>query len=73
MICHICGGKLDSLTTDLPFKIRNKSIIIIKNLPVLQCQNCSEYVIEDPVMARVDEILNNINKTTELEILSYAV
>ena len=73
MICHNCGGVLEKIIADLPFKVRHDSIIIIKGLPILQCQNCSEYLIEDPVMEEVDRILSKIDETAELEILSYAV
>ena len=73
MICHNCGGKLEKIVTNLPFKISHDSIVIIKGLPVLQCRNCSEYLIEDEVMEKVDSILSKIDKTAELEILSHAV
>lgn len=72
MICHNCAGKLEKIVTDLPFKVRSDTIVIIKKLPVLQCQNCNEYLIEDQVMEKVDLILNKIDKTAELEILKYA-
>ena len=72
MICHNCGGELENLITNLPFKIDCDSIVIIKGLPVLQCKNCGEYLIEDAVMEKVDRILTRIDKTTELEVLSYA-
>lgn len=70
--CHNCGGKLDNIITNLPFKIKNDSIVIIKDLPLLQCQNCFEYIIEDKIMEKVDKILNKIDETAELEVLSYA-
>ena len=73
MICHNCGGDLEKLVTNLPFKISYDCIAIIKGLPVLQCRNCSEYLIEDGVMEKVDRILSKIDKTTELEVLSYVV
>ncbi len=72
MNCHNCGGKLEQVITDLPFKISRHSIIIIKELPVLQCQNCNGYLIEDLVMGKVDSILNKIDTKAEVEILSYA-
>ena len=53
MNCHNCGGRLEEVITDLPFKIRSGSITIIKKLPVLQCKNCNEYLIEDSVMEKV--------------------
>ncbi|MFH1190779.1 MAG: YgiT-type zinc finger protein [Candidatus Omnitrophota bacterium] len=73
MKCHNCGGKLEKVTSGLPFKIKEGPIIIIKKLPVLQCQNCNEYLIEGPVMEKVDRILSKIDRGAELEILSYAV
>lgn len=72
MKCHQCGSELAKSATDLPFKIDVHSIIIIKDLPVLQCQGCGEYLIEDAVMVRVDDILKNISSDVEVEILSYA-
>ncbi|MBN1509514.1 MAG: YgiT-type zinc finger protein [Sedimentisphaerales bacterium] len=72
MICRNCGGELEKLVTNLPFKVDEDSIVIIKGLPVLQCKNCGEYLLEDAVMERVGAILRRIDKTTELEVLSYA-
>lgn len=72
MKCYHCGGELEKVITDLPFKISLRSIIIIKKLPLLQCKNCNEYLIEDSVMKKVDDILGNIDKNVEVEILSYA-
>jgi len=72
MKCQQCGSELAKTATDLPFKTDVHSIIIIKDLPVLQCRNCGEYLIEDAVMARVDAILKNIGTDVEVEILSYA-
>lgn len=73
MNCHNCGAKLEKLVTNLPFKVNHDCIVIIKGLPVLQCQNCNEYVIEDAVMEKVDSILDKIDTTAELEVLSYTV
>ena len=64
---------MKKLTTNLPFKVNQDSIVIIKELPVLQCANCSEYLIEDAVMEKVDAILDSVEKTAELEVLNYAV
>jgi YgiT-type zinc finger domain-containing protein len=73
MICHNCGSKLEKLTTNLPFRVNQDCIVIIKGLPILQCRNCNEYLIEDAVMEKVDSILDKIDKTAELEVLTYAV
>jgi YgiT-type zinc finger domain len=72
MKCHVCGAKMQAIVTDLPFKLDQKTIVIMKDLPVVQCQGCGEYLIEDPVMQRVDEMLEQVDKAAELEILRYA-
>jgi YgiT-type zinc finger domain-containing protein len=35
--CRVCGGAMDESVTDLPFKIGDTSIVIVRSLPVLQC------------------------------------
>ncbi len=72
MKCHLCGAELKSIRTDLPFKVAENSIVIVKNLPVLQCPNCREYLIEDPVMEKVDSILEKVGTDSELEVVRFA-
>lgn len=72
MNCHSCGSLLMSVITDLPFKLGKKRIVILKDLPVLQCEYCGEYLLEDAVMARIEEVLNHVDSSAELEILQYA-
>ncbi len=72
MKCHSCGADLREIETDLPFKLNQKAIVIIKQMPVLQCENCREYLIEDPVMEKVEKILEAAGDKSELEVVSYA-
>jgi YgiT-type zinc finger domain-containing protein len=72
MKCHMCGSELKPQITDLPFKISETSIVILKGLPVLQCENYSEYALEDPVMERLEQRLKRVNAGAELEIIRYA-
>ena len=72
MMCRVCGSTLQAFTTDLPFKVSERTIVIVKNLPVLQCENCMEYLIEDPVFSRVEKTLANVDAAAELEIIRYA-
>ena len=58
--------------TDLPFKVSDRTIVILKDLPVLQCGNCGEYLIEDPIMERVEGILERVNSESELEVVRFA-
>jgi YgiT-type zinc finger domain-containing protein len=72
MRCGVCGAQLTRTRTDLPFKVRDTGIVILKGLPVLQCTHCPQYLIEDAVLAQVDQILARVTDGTELEIVRYA-
>lgn len=72
MKCHICGGVLEPIATDLPFKLSKRAIVVIRDLPVLQCAACHEYLLEDVVMSRVDDILAGIAEGAELEVVRFA-
>jgi len=72
MKCHICGNEMTKVVADLPFKISNSTIVIIKGLPVYQCGKCPEYLLKDEVMESVDKILAKVNGSAELEIVKFA-
>ena len=72
MRCHVCGSHMSPRATDLPFKIGDTAIVIVKGLPVLQCESCREYMIEDSVMRRVDQMLGSADRSIELEVVRYA-
>ncbi len=72
MKCTVCGSELKAGSTDLPFKVRETTIVILKDLPVLECGNCTEYLLQDGVMAKVDQMLARVGGDAELEIIRYA-
>jgi YgiT-type zinc finger domain-containing protein len=72
MKCRVCGSTLRSAITDLPFKVSDRAIVILKDLPVEQCETCSEYVIGDEVFAKVEALLSKVNASAELEIIPFA-
>ena len=72
MKCHVCGGEMRPIVTDLPFKVSTKTIVILKELPVLQCERCSEYVLEDRILERVDVMLGKVDEDAELKVLKFA-
>jgi YgiT-type zinc finger domain-containing protein len=71
MICHVCGANYRPIRSHLPFKLHEKAIVVVKDLPVLQCENCPEYLIEDEVMEKVDDLLEHACENAELEVISY--
>jgi YgiT-type zinc finger domain-containing protein len=72
MKCQVCGSNMKAVTTDLPFKANNSTIVIMKALPVYKCENCSEFLLEDNVMVTVENIIGNVDASSELEVIKYA-
>ena len=72
MNCQLCGAPMQTSVTDLPFKLSASTIAIVKRVPVSECSNCGEYLLDDGTMQRVEEILNNIDDSAELGIVDFA-
>lgn len=72
MKCRVCGSVMETRVTNLPFKVNETTIVILKDLPVHQCNNCGEYLLDDPVMKRVEGILGKVDTAAELEVIKYA-
>ena len=72
MKCRVCGGMLCAVTTDLPFKVSERTIVILKNLPVAQCEGCTEYLIADAVFAKVEVLLSKVDSSAELQVIPFA-
>lgn len=72
MKCRVCGSMMQSVKTDLPFKVSDRSIVVIKKLPVLLCDNCTEYALEDPVMVTVERIFDAVDEAAELSVVKFA-
>ncbi len=72
MKCHVCRAQLESIVTDLPFKVTNKKIVIVEDLPIHQCSQCREFLLDDFVMERVETILEAVDTASKLEVVEYA-
>jgi YgiT-type zinc finger domain-containing protein len=71
--CRLCGAAFRATTADLLFKLTDRTIVILKHLPVVQCDGCREYSIADNVFARVEELLADVNTSAELEVIPFAI
>ena len=70
--CHVCGSRMNPVTSLFPFRLSDTSVVVLRDLPILQCENCTEHGLEDQVMARVEEILDSVDGAAELEVIRYA-
>ena len=72
MACAVCAIRLRPKRGDLPFSVSERTIALIKDLPVSQCENRANYLLEDGVVSRVDVILASVDNAAELEAIRYA-
>lgn len=72
MKCHVCGGQMHETVGDLPFKLDQRRIVIVRDVPFLQCDTCREHMLADPVMAEVERTLAQTDRDAELEIVRFA-
>jgi len=63
---------MDSVCTDLPFKLDQHRIVVVKDIPVEQCNSCSEFLISDPVMENLDSLISTVDSGIELEVRRFA-
>ena len=72
MKCHVCGGTMTPVRSDMPFKLDQTRIVIIRDLPVFQCSQCDEHLFEDAVMQKIEATLKKADSGAELEVVRYA-
>lgn len=72
MTCFFCKGDMkESLTTH--FVDLKKCIVIVKNVPCLECTQCGETVYTDEVANRLDDIVKTVsNLMTEIAVIEYS-
>jgi YgiT-type zinc finger domain-containing protein len=72
MVCCKCGNEMVKRKTDLPFKLADQEIVVVKDVPVFICSSCGEILIEDEVMKKLEIIFTETKGHRELEVVRYA-
>jgi hypothetical protein len=60
------------VVSDLPFRVNRSAMIILRDLPLMECSECSAYALEDVVMERVHEIVQRLRSPSHLDAVRYA-
>lgn len=70
-MCFFCKGNLKPSHTIYTANIKD-CIIIIKNVPCMECQQCGEKYFNDDVMIQLENIINQVkNALSEITIVDY--
>jgi len=72
-MCIFCGGNLKQSTTEYIEKNKNH-IILIKDVPCEECEQCGETYFDDNIFKALENILNGIQYISSeitLTVLDY--
>ena len=69
--CPICKGIMVPGTTDLTLR-RDRSVVVVEDIPALVCQDCKEASIDSEVATAVYELAEReIKRGVALEFCTY--
>jgi len=74
MKCHRCGSEeVNKQISDLPFKLDMHQVLIVKNVPCHVCDACGDILLDDHVLAAIDQIIDRVKlNRSELDVVPYA-
>ncbi|MBQ3266198.1 MAG: type II toxin-antitoxin system MqsA family antitoxin [Ruminococcus sp.] len=71
MKCIECGGEYTESTKS--HVVDSESLIIIRNVPCLECNQCGDTVYTDTVIRRLDEIIDSLKSFLgEIAVVDYS-
>lgn len=71
MICYLCKGQYKKSTTT-HFVDLKKCMVIVKNVPCWECEQCGEVIYDDDVVDRLDKIIKKVSEMmTEIAVVDY--
>ena len=72
MKCFECGANAEKSTT-IHVVNYNGSVIVIKNVPCEECEQCGEIFYTDEVAEHLEKIVNDAKKLSQdLSVLDYS-
>ena len=71
MTCLLCKGEIKPGTTIHTVQLKN-GVVIIKNVPCLKCEQCGEAVLSADMVARIERILQTVEKAVaEITVVNF--
>lgn len=72
MKCFFCKGDTHPAKTVFTVQF-GEAVIVIKNVPCEECEQCGETVISDPVMGKLEELVSKAKQLLqEVAVIDYA-
>ena len=71
MTCFMCKGNMEDKNTTFMVDLEG-SIVIIKNVPCMKCEQCGEVVLSAATVEKIERILQTVEKAVaEITVVNY--
>lgn len=71
MSCFFCKGDMRPGTTTHTVQLNN-CIVVIKNVPCFQCEQCGETVLSADTIERIEQILHSAERAlAEITVINF--
>ncbi len=60
MLCPLCKGTMEKGAANLPYRLSDKQLVVLVDVPALVCEQCGDEYIEIAVVRKVEKILEKV-------------
>ncbi len=60
MLCPLCKGNMEKSVANLPYRLSERNLVVLVNVPALVCEQCGDEYIEIDVVRNVEKVLERV-------------
>lgn len=60
MLCPLCKGNMEKGAANLPYRLSDKQLVVLIDVPALVCEQCGDEYIEIAVVRKTEKILEKV-------------
>ncbi len=60
MLCPLCKGTMAKGVVNLPYRLSEKKLVVLVDVPALVCEQCGDEYVEIDVVRRTEKLLEQV-------------
>lgn len=60
MLCPLCKGSMENGTANLPYRLSDKQLVVMVDVPALICEQCGDEYIEIAVVRKLEKMIEKV-------------
>lgn len=60
MLCPLCKGAMEKGVANLPYRLSDKQLVVLVDVPALVCEQCGDEYIEIAVVRKIEKMLEKV-------------